>query len=291
MENYSRRNKIILSLVGTLIFLYNSCNTYKIVTPPIPIPILKEDKQLYNYSKKSEIIVTIVKNYNLSNSNETKFLDNSYEEDFDSLIIKKDKRKITKDKYFVISLKDFITNYQIKENILLDKNKSTKSIINILRFKNHNELKILSINKGIFTAVNIIEDGYPLDSEGYDFDGKGNIDYLYNNLSNIYIKTNNQNINYEKLDFSYYPLKKKFYSGNGNWERFYYVQDKNLEYLVTHVKENGEVKNNYKFGEWKYYNKSGVIDSTKIYTLKDSIDVRFPYCIFNKKEPCFCENK
>ncbi|WP_192502056.1 hypothetical protein, partial [Flavobacterium sp. PL002] len=164
MENYSRRNKIILSLVGTLIFLYSSCNTYKIVTPSIPIPILKEDKQLYNYSKKSEIIVTIVKNYNLSNSDETKFLDNSYEEDLDSLIIKKDKRKITKDKYFVISLKDFITNYRIKENILLDKNKSTKSIINILRFKNHNELKISSINKGIFTAVNIIEDGYPLDS-------------------------------------------------------------------------------------------------------------------------------
>jgi hypothetical protein len=57
---------------------------------------------------------------------------------------------------------------------------------------------------------------------------------------------------------------------------------------MEHTKEEGEVKNNFKYGEWKYYNKSGVIDSTKTYTLKDSVDIRFPHCIFNKKEPCFC---
>ena len=47
------------------------------------------------------------------------------------------------------------------------------------------------------------------------------------------------------------------------------------------------MKNNYKEGVWKYYNLSGTIDSTKTYTLKDAVDVRFPYCFFNKNEPCY----
>lgn len=30
-----------------------------------------------------------------------------------------------------------------------------------------------------------------------------------------------------------------------------------------------------------------VKDSIKTYSLRDSVDVRFPHCIFNKKEPCY----
>lgn len=47
------------------------------------------------------------------------------------------------------------------------------------------------------------------------------------------------------------------------------------------------MKNNFKFGEWKYYSKEGKVDRTKMDTLKDSVDVRFPHCIFNTNEPCY----
>ncbi|MRM83149.1 hypothetical protein [Riemerella anatipestifer] len=69
-----------------------------------------------------------------------------------------------------------------------------------------------------------------------------------------------------------------FKKGCGYWKDFY---------NEGHLKEEGEVKNNYKVGQWKYYNKNGEIDSLKVYSEKDSVDVRFPHCIFNKKEPCY----
>ncbi|MFD1606061.1 hypothetical protein ACFSJW_19170 [Flavobacterium artemisiae] len=76
--------------------------------------------------------------------------------------------------------------------------------------------------------------------------------------------------------------------GNGILKNYYYGEwnGKTQNYSKEILKSEGEIKNNFKFGEWKYYNKEGKIDSTKIYTLKDSVDVRFPYCIFNKIEPC-----
>jgi len=93
----------------------------------------------------------------------------------------------------------------------------------------------------------------------------------------------------------YVPMNKHlniFKTGNGHWEEYYiieYYKNKDFENIEKKalIKEEGEVKNNFKFGEWKYYNKKGIIDSTKTYTLKDSVDVRFPHCIFNKKEPCY----
>ncbi|BFM45641.1 hypothetical protein CFS9_42820 [Flavobacterium sp. CFS9] len=77
--------------------------------------------------------------------------------------------------------------------------------------------------------------------------------------------------------------------GNGFLKNYYYAEwnGKTQDYSEETLKEEGEVKNNFKFGEWKYYNKNGSIESTKTYTLKDSVDVRFPNCIFNKKEPCY----
>lgn len=83
-----------------------------------------------------------------------------------------------------------------------------------------------------------------------------------------------------------------FKIGNGYWKEYFivdYYKNKDFENIEKKpaIKEEGEVRNNFKFGEWKYYNKEGKIDSTKIYTLKDSVDVRFPHCIFNKKEPCY----
>ncbi len=93
--------------------------------------------------------------------------------------------------------------------------------------------------------------------------------------------------------FTFLNQNSTLINGAGNLKKYYYSQwnGKTQDYSLEVLKEEGEVRNNFKIGEWKYYNKSGSIDSTKTYTLKDSVDVRFPHCIFNKKEPCYCEKK
>ncbi|SHL28025.1 hypothetical protein [Flavobacterium chilense] len=93
--------------------------------------------------------------------------------------------------------------------------------------------------------------------------------------------------------FTFLDYNSTLINGTGNLKKYYYSKwdGKTQNYSKEILKEEGEVKNNFKLGEWKYYNKNGVIDSTKTYTLKDSVDVRFPHCIFNKKEPCYSENK
>ena len=82
-----------------------------------------------------------------------------------------------------------------------------------------------------------------------------------------------------------------FKNGYGDWTEYYFVDyfnnksyEKNEDIVL---KEEGQVKNNFKYGKWKYYNKEGEIDSTRVYKLHDSVDVRFPHCIFNKTEPCY----
>ncbi len=73
--------------------------------------------------------------------------------------------------------------------------------------------------------------------------------------------------------------KTRFKRGNGNWKDYYYK--------INKLREEGQVKNNYKYGAWKYFDKTGKLDSIKHYQLTDSVDVRFPYCLFNKKEACY----
>lgn len=78
----------------------------------------------------------------------------------------------------------------------------------------------------------------------------------------------------------------QFKNGFGIWKNYYYKNFKSLSEASFQLREEGEVKNNFKIGEWKYYNKEGKLEKTKTYTLNDSIDVRFPQCIFNNTEPC-----
>ena len=122
--------------------------------------------------------------------------------------------------------------------------------------------------------------------------------YLKNGLPiNSYYekKSNNMDwrlINYDRNGdlsgvFAVANYETQFNKGNGAWKNYYHKDYKTLNGINFQIKEEGEVRNNFKFGEWKYYNKEGKIDSTKFYTLKDSVDVRFPHCIFNKKEPCY----
>ncbi|MGS2760953.1 hypothetical protein [Sinomicrobium sp. M5D2P9] len=79
----------------------------------------------------------------------------------------------------------------------------------------------------------------------------------------------------------------QFNRGEGYWKDFYFEDLDTYKNTSLKIKEEGQVKNNFKYGEWKYYSESGTLDSIKNYTLKDSVDVRFPHCIFNKKEPCY----
>ncbi len=83
---------------------------------------------------------------------------------------------------------------------------------------------------------------------------------------------------------------KIFKEGNGKWRGYYYRVFPN-NYFETQLREEGEVKNHLKYGEWIYYSSRGVIDSTKTYFTTDSIEVRFPHCLFNKNEPCYSEDK
>lgn len=71
----------------------------------------------------------------------------------------------------------------------------------------------------------------------------------------------------------------KFRKGSGYWKDFYPEEGV--------IKEDGEVKDNYKHGKWTYYSKTGKIDSVKTYRFQDSVDIRYPYCLFNKTEPCY----
>ena len=73
--------------------------------------------------------------------------------------------------------------------------------------------------------------------------------------------------------------KTKFSQGTGYWKDYYYEEGT--------IREEGQVTRHYKTGEWKYYNKKGGIDSIKTYTVRDSVDVRFPYCLFNKTDRCW----
>ncbi|WP_338790950.1 hypothetical protein [Bernardetia sp. MNP-M8] len=73
--------------------------------------------------------------------------------------------------------------------------------------------------------------------------------------------------------------KSIFLKGEGYWKDYYYKQGT--------IKEEGLIRNNYKYETWKYYNKTGEVDSIKVYSLQDAVDIRYPYCLFNKNEPCF----
>ncbi|KUJ59233.1 hypothetical protein AR687_24255 [Flavobacteriaceae bacterium CRH] len=252
-------------------------------TEPPPIPLVKIGDSLIRYNKKN-LIVTLVKDYNPNDSNETKYSEKTYSDNFDSLTNIKTGQKIAKeDHYFVISLKDFKIDYKIIQGQLIEKQNNVKTIIDYLRFEDGNYLKILSLYEGELKSVDLVRSGGPLDTEGYCYNKEGDIDFLYDNYSDLYTKQGNDTTKYIKLDYTHYPLKKYFFSGSGFWKMYHY-EHINPSYILEHNKEEGEIKNNFKYGEWKYYNKGGVIDSTKTYTLKDSVDVRFPHCIFNKKE-------
>jgi hypothetical protein len=171
-----------------------------------------------------------------------------------------------------------IINYDFKHSKSLEIVKKQYSMKNGVLYYKKNKTDSLQIfylqNEDIDYIVNIIKGK----SMGYT------INVNNNPRPSMYSVSYN-----DEGDIQYSFIKQNVFllKGNGILKNYYYSEwnGKNQKFSDEILKEEGEVKNNFKYGEWRYYNKSGAIDSTKIYTLKDSIDIRFPHCIFNKKEP------
>lgn len=114
----------------------------------------------------------------------------------------------------------------------------------------------------------------------YKFDSWKSIRFVENNLYSIkFYYPQNIGIYYDSLEFT---------NGTGTWKDYYFITSLTDTFIL---KEQGKIKNNYKVGEWKYYNSDGSIKAIKNYKLRDKVDVRFPYCIWNKVEPCHCDEK
>lgn len=130
-----------------------------------------------------------------------------------------------------------------------------------------------TVNENLSKSI-IIENGLP--AYVYEYSIKSIPSYLYDDSGGSMPRNSLSDI---------------FKKGYGDWREYYFVDyfnnkkyEKNEDIVL---KEKGQVKNNFKYGKWEYYNKEGKIDSTKTYKLQDSVDVRFPQCIFNKNEPCY----
>lgn len=95
---------------------------------------------------------------------------------------------------------------------------------------------------------------------------------------------------FENGDINYHFIEREVFLPKGSriFKNYYYSRwnSKIQKFSTEILKEEGKIENNFKIGEWKYYNPNGTLDSLKTYTLEDSVDVRFLHCLFNKNEPC-----
>ena len=161
------------------------------------------------------------------------------------------------------SIEQFKKDFFLKSGKLACKNGVIKNMR--LVFRDETTIHFIRINNGLIEGheIQIINDPIP-SGKSYYYDKEGNIKAIS-------------------------EVKNELLKGNGHYIEYNYPKnEKSMGARTTPIlKSEGEIKNNFKFGEWKYYNKNGSIDSTKTYNLKDLVDVRFPYCIFNKNEPCY----
>ncbi|WP_299888187.1 hypothetical protein [uncultured Lacinutrix sp.] len=144
--------------------------------------------------------------------------------------------------------------YDLKNNIVLDN-------IYITYHKDKKNTEDIYIIKGLPQGVYYSSKEIFKDWRTFKYDEKGNLNGSFT-IAN-YTTTFNE--------------------GNGYWKDYYFNNAK-TNYVL---KEEGGISKNFKVGKWSYYSNKGQLVQTKEYSLKDSIDVRFPHCLFNKNEPCF----
>jgi hypothetical protein len=142
-------------------------------------------------------------------------------------------------------------------------------------FKNIESFEFIKINNGLPISHEINVEDAPV--------GMGNnaISSYYDNEGNL-----------ERMFFTE-EKKYNFIKGSGHYVEYYTpvfnLKSQNYEPLI--IKGKGEIRDNFKIGEWKYYDRNGKVDIIKTYSLNDFVDVRFPYCLFNKKEPGYANKK
>jgi hypothetical protein len=165
-----------------------------------------------------------------------------------------------------IVLTEVRKRYGIENGRLYDKKqKNTVSGLTIQMKKNDHNAEDVYISNGLPIYAYYEKNHNNMDWRLINYDVKGNLD-------GVFVVGNYQT---------------HFMNGSGDWKNYYFKEYKNPNDTVFEILEEGKVKNNFKVGVWKYYNKDGKIEKTKTYTLKDAVDVRFPFCIFNKNEPCY----
>lgn len=159
------------------------------------------------------------------------------------------------------SIEQFKNDFSIRSGKLVCENGIVKRMR--LIFEDETTIQFTYINNGLITENEVQIKGDPIPSgKSYFYDKKGNVARIS-------------------------EVKNELQNGNGHYISYYF---KNLKFGYTTIpiiKSEGEVRNNFKIGKWTCYDNEGEVISTKIYTLKDAVDVRFPYCIFNKNEPCY----
>ena len=185
------------------------------------------------------------------------------------------------------------------QHLYVDGVKFKSGVINLVDNSGCDECKYISIyydKSGVFNSYSRVNEKYFQARTHVICDNKGMI----------------SSVSYFSYDFeadsSTYTTVTYPHHGNGYWKDYYYTKAgiKSLEIydqvfdsdvadtVITYkyrkfLKKEGAFKNNYKVGEWKYYNKDGTIREIRNYKKRDKVDVRFPYCLFNRKEPCYCD--
>lgn len=131
-------------------------------------------------------------------------------------------------------------------------------------FENETTIQFINFNDGFITQHEIQIKGDPVPSgKTYFYDKNGNVERIS-------------------------EVENELPNGTGHFMCYSYPKNSKSGYRTKPIINcEGEIKNNFKSGEWKYYNKEGIVEKTKTYNLIDSVDVRFPNCIFNKTEPCY----
>ena len=156
------------------------------------------------------------------------------------------------------SISEVRNEYSLKNGLLMN----SKGIVNNLKifFQNISTYEFITILKGIIINHEIQIDGAPIPTTtSVSYDELGNIKEYFRNDS-------------------------KFIKGTGSLKLFYTPiwDDKLRKCQERGIESEGEIKNNYKIGYWKYFNVKGKVIKTINYKLEDSVDVRFPNNIFYK---------
>ena len=162
------------------------------------------------------------------------------------------------------SIEQFKKDFFVKNGKL----RCSNGIINQMRlfYSNIDSYEFININEGLLEGHEINVKDAPVGMGHYA------LLYKYDNEGN--------------LERMFFTEEKKYYfiKGTGHYVEYYtpVFNLKSQKYEPLIIKGEGEIRNNFKIGEWKYYDRNGKVDIIKTYSLNDFVDVRFPYCLFNK---------